>query len=272
MRVRLSGALIAVVLVFAGAGCAPRSAQTGTSASPASRAPAAQAHGAPERGPQHPAAPPAPTPVVWPSEPPMPGHAKSGRIVVLGDSVVSGSGITQPGETLSQWLGQLLGRPAVTIGGGGITATLVTKLGEIPGDTTTVVVYAGSNDVVAASTGVDRAQAERQIRIFEVEFDRLAHGLRERVPQAELAFVTVRDLGRAGLANARVAKDVLSAATHEWDAHERAVAGTLGVRVVIDTETDPAWYVAADYTPEGFHPRNVAVAKLAHDLAEQLRP
>jgi len=216
---------------------------------------------------------PAAAPSVWPSEPAMPAHARRGRIVLIGDSVLMGAGITQPGKTLGELLGDLLHRPAESLGLGGVTPTLVRLIPSIPADATTVVLYAGSNDVVAAAQNADPDQAKKNVAvIFEPDFDRLVHGVRARVPNAEIALVTVRDLGRSGVHAPHISGASVSAAVAEWDTHERSVAKQLGIRAVVDTETDPKWYLPAEYTGEGYHPRNAALVRLANDLAAQLAP
>ncbi len=228
------------------------------------------------------AAAPAETPPAVESAPsavrPAPPAAPGGHgllVVGVGDSITYGTGTSHPPATsfLARAAGHAyasyvdLGIPAA------LTAQIATEVPSIPLDARVVVVYAGTNDVSAAADfRADAPTAIRQAQYFEPSFDALVAAVRARVPAARLIVVTVRDFGRvqreANLPEDRFIADARTAATHEWDAHQRAVAMRNGA-TVLDLETDAQWYVAGEYggAPGDVHPNDAGAERLGRAVS-----
>ncbi len=209
-----------------------------------------------------------------------PAAAPGPLVVGVGDSITYGTGTSNPPATsfLARAAGLVhaayvdLGIPAA------LTGRIATEVPSIPLDATVVVIYAGTNDVsAAADQQVGVATAISQARYFEPAFDALVAAVRERVPAARLVIVTVRDFGRVqrelSLPPDRFIADSRSAATHEWDAHQRAVAARYGA-AVLDLEYDRQWYVASEYggAPGDVHPNDAGAERLARAVAPLLKP
>ncbi len=128
----------------------------------------------------------------------------------------------------------------------------------------------------AADLRVDVPTAIHQARYFEPAFDALVAAVRQRVPAARLVVVTVRDFGRVqralSLPEDRFIADARTAATREWDAHQRLVAARSGA-AVLDLETDAQWYVTSEYggAPGDVHPNDAGAERLARAVARLLK-
>lgn len=208
-----------------------------------------------------------------------PAPAATGLLVVgVGDSITYGTGTSHPPAT--SFLGRAAGLAYASYVDLGIPAAMTgyiaTEVPSIPLAADVVVIYTGTNDVsVAADNQVDIATAIRQTKYFEPTFDALVAAVRQRVPAARLVVVTVRDFGRvereAGLPRDRFISESRTAATHEWDAHQRLVARANGAALV-DLEYDRQWYVAGEYggAPGDVHPNDAGAERLARAVAPLL--
>jgi len=215
----------------------------------------------------------APPPAVVGSMPPMAYDDSRGLIVALGDSITSGAGNSGAAKTYIGQLSVMLRTRSVNLGGYGLTSDVTAHaVPSIPEQATNVVIYVGTNDVAAAASHSDPALAAKRAKtILAPDLDKLVDAVRARVPRAQIVLVTVRDQGRSGVHGPDVTEPSLTAAVHEWDDHERRYAADHGITAVLDTETDPQWYVKSEYMPNGIQPNDAGAARLAAALAPLIK-
>jgi lysophospholipase L1-like esterase len=228
------------------------------------------------------AVPPTATPPSASASPPpaaaVPASATGWLVAGVGDSITYGTGTSNPPATsfLARAAGLAyasyvdLGVPAA------LTESIIGEVPSIPPAANVVVIYTGTNDVSAAADNrVDVATAIARTKYYEPAFDALVAAVRQRVPAARLVVVTVRDFGRvekeAGLPKDRFDSDSRTAATREWNAHQRQVARSNGAAIV-DLEYDRQWYVASEYggAPGDVHPNDAGADRLARAVAPLL--
>lgn len=140
----------------------------------------------------------------------------------------------------------------------------------IPAQTSTIVIYAGTNDVIvpAKPASTDVAGEVKAVQNAEPDLDALLASVQSAAPSARITLVTVRDLGRAGanLPGCTCAPIVLTAGAKEWNRYMRSEAARFGL-TFLDLESDAAWYVRAEYDQYGIHPTDAGATRLAGALA-----
>lgn len=197
-----------------------------------------------------------------------------GVIATLGDTITLGIGSSTAEKTYPADLARLTGMNVVNLGRRNAMTDDVTahEVPLIPAEAAAVVIDIGTIDASAAATDAEPGAAVRNAKIFEPHVDRMLSAVRRQAPGARIVIVTVRDMGRAGSGGKRYRRDSLTAAVHEWDEHLKVAAAEPAVHAaIVDTETDAAWYVAADYEASGVHPSNSGAKRLAEAVAAALR-
>ena len=145
----------------------------------------------------------------------------------------------------------------------------------VPTNSTLVTISGGANDANAigeaiekgaAASGLDR-YIETQARAFGADYDRLVQGVRARARDSFIVILNVPNLGalpyagQYSLEYRRVLQSVSVAFSRE--ANRQAGSGV----AVVDVLCDPAVYIAANFSRDGFHPNDAGYALIAGRIA-----
>lgn len=144
----------------------------------------------------------------------------------------------------------------------------------VPGNTTLVTIFGGSNDVDRLTEAIERGAgaanvrdyADAQIRAFGADYDRLVRGIRDRAPNA---FIVVMNLPNSatlpyatGYDNTRRRLLQHISVGFSREANRQAAQGI----VVIDLMCDARIYDRANFSSDGFHPSDIGYEYLAQRI------
>ena len=144
----------------------------------------------------------------------------------------------------------------------------------VPANSTVVSISGGVNDANAIGEAIERGAAganvtayiETQARAFGADYDRLVQGVRSRAAGSFIVVVNVPNLGampyaaQYPIAHRRVLQSISVAFSREVNRQ-----GGQGI-VVMDVMCDPALYMQANFSRDGFHPNDGGYAHLATRL------
>jgi lysophospholipase L1-like esterase len=199
----------------------------------------------------------------------------TGYVQVLARSLRTGRDVTVrnlglPGAFLSAAVEQISREQGHTSTGNFIDR----EMPFVPGETTLVTVFGGSNDVNAVTEAAERGAGgsdvksylDAQIRAFGGDYDRLVSGVRGRAPNAFIIVMNVPNA--AALPYARGYAEVRRRAMQHLSvgfAREANRQAGQGI-VVFDLMCDAQAYDSSRFSSDGFHPNDAGYAYLADRL------